>query len=303
MILRNNKGVTLIELMIVMVIAAILVAGIYTLFTTQQRSYFVQDQVSGVQQDARVALDIMARDIRMAGFLTGAGSGTGFYGVSSIYGCNYAVVPANGGASGSDVITVVLAAEQVSTATVNGVSGQTVSLDGGVGGADGLNPGDYVAFEGEKQVYLIQSIDTPNTNDIQVNGNPPNHLGDNGAQAYRVQAITYNISGASLQRDGQPLAGDGATTVVEDLQFAYQVAGNTTTWYNTPTEASASNADIRMVRINITVRTAVEDATVADAEPAARFDQPALEDHTTGLNTDDGFRRRVYTTVVKLRNL
>jgi len=99
------------------------------------------------------------------------------------------------------------------------------------------------------------------------------------------------------------LAGDGATTVVEDLQFAYQVAGNTTTWYNTPTEASASNADIRMVRINITVRTAVEDATVADAEPAARFDQPALEDHTTGLNTDDGFRRRVYTTVVKLRNL
>ena len=75
---KVDKGVTLIELMIVLVIAGLLVGGIYTLFATQQRSYFVQDRVAGVQQDARAVLTIMARDIRMAGFVTGEGSSSGF---------------------------------------------------------------------------------------------------------------------------------------------------------------------------------------------------------------------------------
>ena len=304
MILKNNKGVTLIELMIVLVIAAVLVAGIYTLFATQQRSYFVQDRVAGIQQDARAALDIMARDIRMAGLWTGAGSGTGFFGVGAIGGSNYAVNPGNGASPSTDPdqITVVLATVQV--ATVTNVNGSTVSLSGGVGG-DGLDTGDYVAFEGETQVYLIQSIDTPNPDDIRVNGNPPNHLDDIGAQAYRVQAITYLVTPADgfLRRnDGsgaQPLAGDGTTTVVEDLQFAYQVAGSTdwifdadtATWPTGPT-----NANIRMVRINIIVRT-----FVPDPEESGFF-KPTCEDRGQE-NTFTGCRRRVYTTVVKVRNL
>jgi hypothetical protein len=100
------------------------------------------------------------------------------------------------------------------------------------------------------------------------------------------------------------LAGDGTTTFVEDLQFAYQVAGDTG-WYNAPADfpAGTSQANIEMVRINVTVRTAVEDATVQDEVPTAQFNQPALEDHTASLTGPDGFRRRVYTTEVKVRNL
>lgn len=294
--LKNNNGVTLIELMIVLVIAAILIGGIYTLFNTQQRSYFVQDRVSGIQQDARAALDIMARDIRMAGFWTGAGSGTGFFGVGAIGGSNYAVNPGNGATPSTDPdqITVVLATEQI--ATVTNVSGSTVSLSGGVGG-DGLNPNDYVAFEGETQVYQIQNINTPTANDIGLNGNPPNHLDNIGAHAYRVQAIIYNINGDSLQRNGSPLAGDGATTVVEDLQFAYQIEDDTN-WYNAETDFPTGNSesDIRMVRINIIVRTAVPDPDETG------FFKPACEDRGQE-NTFTGCRRRVYTTVVKVRNL
>src|SRR4030042_2782945 len=90
----KNRGVTLIELMIVLVIAAILVAGIYSLFITQQRSYTVQDQVAGAQQDARAALTLMARDIRMAGFLLGS---EGF----NVNGAQFAVTP-NNNAGGTD---------------------------------------------------------------------------------------------------------------------------------------------------------------------------------------------------------
>lgn len=104
------------------------------------------------------------------------------------------------------------------------------------------------------------------------------------------------------------MAGDGINTIVEDLQFAYQVAGSNTWIFDTLADtwpAGNTFADIRMVRINITVRPAVQDTAVQNAAPAAQFRQPALEDHTAQntLNGPDGFRRRVYTTVVKVRNL
>ena len=65
---KNAKGVTLIELLIALVISAVLTAGIYRVFIHQQRSYTTQEQVAGMQQNARVAINRMMREIRMAGF-------------------------------------------------------------------------------------------------------------------------------------------------------------------------------------------------------------------------------------------
>ena len=69
MFLMRKDGMTLIELMIALAISVILVGGIYAIFVVQQRSYTVQDQIAAIQQDARAAINIMARDIRMAGML------------------------------------------------------------------------------------------------------------------------------------------------------------------------------------------------------------------------------------------
>jgi len=315
---KREKGVTLIELMIVLVIAAVLVGGVYTLFATQQRSYSVQDQVTGVQQDARAALDIMARDIRMAGGLVGR---DGF----NVNGAQFAITPTlNGGSGGTDSITVVYGAEEflsstgdpVTVANVDSAQKKvTLTADDGIFDAtDGdlfdTDKKKYVAFGGDDTVYVISSI--PSDETLTLTASPPAYLQNVGARVFLVKAITYSISGDMLSLDDhinpvpQPLAGDGITTVVEDLQFAYQVAGSDDWIYDEDTltwPAGSDNADIRMVRINITVRTGVEDATVQDADAAARFDQPIIEDHNTGLKQDDGFRRRVYTTVVKARNL
>jgi prepilin-type N-terminal cleavage/methylation domain-containing protein len=64
----NEKGVTLIELMVALVICGIIVAAIYRLFVAQARSYTVQDQVAESQQNVRNAMELLLRDIRMAGF-------------------------------------------------------------------------------------------------------------------------------------------------------------------------------------------------------------------------------------------
>ncbi len=65
---HNEKGVTLVELLVAMVIAAITLAGVYRVFISQTRTYAVQDQVMEVQQSVRSAMEIILRDLRMTGF-------------------------------------------------------------------------------------------------------------------------------------------------------------------------------------------------------------------------------------------
>lgn len=63
----NDKGVTLIELLVVLVIAGMVVAGFYRIFIAQTKAYAVQDQVAEVQQNVRNAMEILVRDLSMAG--------------------------------------------------------------------------------------------------------------------------------------------------------------------------------------------------------------------------------------------
>ena len=64
----NRKGVTLIELLVALVICGMVAAGIYQVFISQSKAYTVQDQVTEVQQSVRSAMEILLRDLRMAGY-------------------------------------------------------------------------------------------------------------------------------------------------------------------------------------------------------------------------------------------
>lgn len=64
----NTKGVTLIELLVALVICGMVAAGIYQVFISQSKAYTVQDQVTEVQQSVRSAMEVLLRDLRMAGY-------------------------------------------------------------------------------------------------------------------------------------------------------------------------------------------------------------------------------------------
>lgn len=66
--LLNKTGITLIELLVVLVICGLVVAGIYRVFVAQTRAYTIQDQVVEVQQSIRSAMEILLRDLRIAGY-------------------------------------------------------------------------------------------------------------------------------------------------------------------------------------------------------------------------------------------
>jgi prepilin-type N-terminal cleavage/methylation domain-containing protein len=63
----DQKAFTLIELMVALALSFILIGAIYRGFTSQHKAYTVQDQVAEAQQNARMAMNILMRDMRMAG--------------------------------------------------------------------------------------------------------------------------------------------------------------------------------------------------------------------------------------------
>ncbi|UYM15312.1 PilW family protein [Endozoicomonas euniceicola] len=66
--MRQYAGVSLVELLVAMLLGLFLIAGIGHLFLSASRTYMLQDELSRIQENARFAMDLLARDIRMAGY-------------------------------------------------------------------------------------------------------------------------------------------------------------------------------------------------------------------------------------------
>ena len=62
-----NKGFTLIELLVAMAVAGIVMAAIVSAYQIQVRSKNTQEALTDMNQTARAALEVMTREIRMAG--------------------------------------------------------------------------------------------------------------------------------------------------------------------------------------------------------------------------------------------
>ncbi len=66
--MKWDRGFTLTELMVSLVISGVLMTAVYAVFNSQQKSYAVQDQLAASHQNLRAAMNLMVKEIRMAGF-------------------------------------------------------------------------------------------------------------------------------------------------------------------------------------------------------------------------------------------
>ncbi len=272
----NRKGITLIELLVALVVSGVLVGGVYRTFISQQHTYTVQEQVVDMQQNVRLAINRMTRELRMAGF--GKMDANFFSHGGMTVGSDTFTSVVNPGGGGTSVTVVegyqtlipttlsVNAGPPANSIFVNDVS----SFDTGVN--------QYISINGLES-HRIASIDVANKQ-LQFPGwdNLTNdHLA--GEKVYLVKAITYSIGpfeGKScLLRDDhlgvglQPVAEN-----IESLQFAYFDANG---------NATANPPDIRMIQVNIVARSDKTDPELA--------------------KVGDGYRRRTLTSNIQLRNL
>lgn len=64
----RERGFTLVEMMISIVISTVIVAAGYTILTTTHKATISNERAVGTQQNVRVAMELIARDIKQAGF-------------------------------------------------------------------------------------------------------------------------------------------------------------------------------------------------------------------------------------------
>ena len=65
------RGFSLVELMVSMVITLILLAGIGQIFLSSKKSYTLQNSLSRMQENGRYAMDTLSQDLRRAGYWGG----------------------------------------------------------------------------------------------------------------------------------------------------------------------------------------------------------------------------------------
>ncbi len=91
-ILSNQRGMTLIELMVGAVVATTVIAAGFAVLTSSSKALTTNEQTIETQQNVRVAMEFLYRDIRQAGFGMNGPVGN----------CPTAIVPADNNPAGTD---------------------------------------------------------------------------------------------------------------------------------------------------------------------------------------------------------
>lgn len=64
----NTRGFTLVEVIFALGLSVVTVGAIYTIYLTQIRNQVVREDILDMQQHARAALDVISRELKMAGY-------------------------------------------------------------------------------------------------------------------------------------------------------------------------------------------------------------------------------------------
>lgn len=106
LITSSQRGVTLIELMVGVVVSAVVVAAGLAMLTMSEKAMRASEQTVDTQQNVRVAMEFLSRDLRQAGF--GPFDPT----AGAVGGCTSAIMPTDhnplGADSGPDRISMVI---------------------------------------------------------------------------------------------------------------------------------------------------------------------------------------------------
>ncbi|MEW6615755.1 MAG: prepilin-type N-terminal cleavage/methylation domain-containing protein [Thermodesulfobacteriota bacterium] len=262
---KKELGFTLIEIMIALAIAGILLVSIYNLYISQSTTYTVQEQVSDMQQNARVAMDIVSRHIRMAGL--GQPSWTTINGTSGITYKGISVT--DGGTGNPDTLTVVGCIDPPpgKLGSAAAASSTTITLQSSAEASKFNTTTKSDIFIGELENAKVTGISgavlTIDTNPIQTGNQGTTNAFSAGANVYLVKRVTYTIDSTSvtIERDENTGSGNEEIAVnVEDLQVTF----------TTPT-----------VNLSITARTRSKDPNY----------------------TGDGYHRMTLTSNIIARNL
>lgn len=337
----RQRGLSLVELMVAMVIGVILIGAVLQVFTGSSQTYRLTQANARVQESGRIGLDILSRAIRNAGY----------------YGCAQAISVTNnlragpafnpdfhdiGGAgvdmpsdptvfnAGTHSLRITGSRSIAAGPTTNqpSVNAANIQIDNN---DDGLAGGDHVLISDciNADVFEITSINTGSGNIRLVansnvgTGNPGNNMSANsppdctnpnnclsaeyqaGAQIRRAYSELYFIED---NNQGNPALflneGNGRVELVDnirDMRFRFRTAAGAVVDWQNPMPAGFDFADV--VAVDISLLAQNDRPNVIPEAQAICFPAWAVcNDPADFVANPENRLLRVYNTTVALRN-
>ena len=269
--INNSKGVSTTELLIMMVIVSIIVGAIFDFSISQQKSFVAQGELSDLQQNARIGMDFLTKDLLNTGY--GFNSGGGVNSLDVVEGGSNpdSIVIRYSGDFGTEFYHF----EPYTDKTVH------------VNDASGISKGDYVFIEnaiGDDNFLEVKTVTLgsgPGGSDTvkfyqQIGGSG---YGGSGLEATMklIKFVIYWIDDSDPNNPKLMKNDDGIITLVATNVENLQAVTYDST--NTPT---TTFTDIRSINVSLTAKTQLKD---------------------TDSFGGDGHQRNTVVSKVALRNL
>ncbi|MCK4271975.1 prepilin-type N-terminal cleavage/methylation domain-containing protein [bacterium] len=272
-ILKRSAGFSLVEMLVATAILGIIVSSALSLYLTQQKQWLIQEQVAEMQQNIRVSMDELTRNLRMAG------CGNFPAGLDFILSDD----------TDPDSLTLRQSLSDCHVTLGKSTQSNTMHTHDDVGCFQtGLR-----AFiwddTGQQEWFTVDHVDTNEGEgwyEIHSESNLTNvYDTDDDPQVMVMSEATYYVDQITdqghpvLMRSTNGLPAQAFAEDIEDFQVVYLMKDGSTT------SAPASLGDVRVVRIELRART-------------RRQDQEWTDD-----DFEDGYRRRTLTSWIDVRNM
>jgi prepilin-type N-terminal cleavage/methylation domain-containing protein len=320
---RSQRGFTLIEMMVALVLFAAITVGMMSVAITMTNGYRDQEVTIATESSTRAALEFMSQGLR------GASPGVADpYAITDATGCGTGInnafrlesnLTVAGLSSKPDAFTVVMPVGQVLTTTTTAITaGPQVT----VSNAAELNAGDQVLITDHATGNIFR-IASKSGNTLTF---APTACGaltaPIGSTVIRVMRARFSIDflpGETVpmlfmdaDADGTFYTKEPIAEGIEDMQIAVGIDDDANKIINVENSPNATSdewhgnnigdvvyttqAGVRAIRITLVARTAKE-ATGVNA-----YRLPAIEDRAANAATDN-FRRRILSSTIEVRNL
>jgi prepilin-type N-terminal cleavage/methylation domain-containing protein len=301
----KNQGFTLVELLVAMAIATVILTAIFSTFKSQQDSYVVQSQLAMTQQNVRGAMQLISRDIQMAGYYTnfessiitmdwdGMGADESMYPI--IYARDNISAVGDGIKDNTDLIVIVKASMENGRQLASGEAASGTTASSTLRDAGNLTENKYGLLV-KNDLSRAEFFRVTNTTGII---NLSKSLAESYAEddwIFRADIIVYYVDDAdpdhpnlmrrNLGNNEQPqvMAED-----IDNIQFRYVLDDGS------KVESGFNEREVRAVEIYLLGRT--------------RHIIRGYTDPNTynmgGMNVTpgDGYRRRLLKALIKTRNI
>ncbi len=337
---NNNKGYTLIEVMIAVGISIILIAGASGTYIVQNRSYVAQESVSEINTQSKVSQDLIANELKSAGFGTPSDLNS-----DPINGIT-ANVSLDDRTWESDSITILGGFRMIGTLWPSGggpgmACPATISLGSTevnleYSGSEGPNMSDkrFISIDGINFAQIENctlsgnsctatiTIDRALTQNFPLQDTDSDGFCDEGRPVYLVEDVSFCIDYESnlrrIRRNKLPGTCMGIDTSdddviaenIEDLQFAFAVDADDDGATDDQNGDLLINGDDFIDGNTITDTSTITATRInilaraknADANYKQQGNAPSIIENRVHAPTNDDYRRRWLRTVVNMRN-